>query len=178
MTFHHFPQLLWTAALAYTFGLRHAVDPDHIAAIDNVTRKLMQDGRKPVLVGFFFSLGHSTIVVLLSVVIALTASHVQSHFPAMTHVGGLVGTSVSALFLLLIAGINLLVLRSVVAAFGKVRRGEPYDDQSVRIHTFPARDHGANLSSDSSHCRPKLEDVRRGISLWPGVRHCDRRSRI
>lgn len=131
ITFHDFPKLLWTAALAYTFGLRHALDADHISAIDNVTRKLMQDGRKPVLVGFFFSLGHSTIVVLLSVVIALTASQIQTHFPAMKVVGGLIGASVSALFLLLIAGINLLILRNVVEAFARMRRGEPYDDQSV-----------------------------------------------
>lgn len=133
LAFHHFPLLLGTATLAYTFGLRHALDADHISAIDNVTRKLMQDGRRPVLVGFFFSLGHSTIVVLLSVLIALTAARIQSRFPGMQRVGGLIGTSVSALFLLLIAGINLLVLRSVVRAFGKVKRGEPYDDQDLEV---------------------------------------------
>ena len=70
--FHHYPLLLGTAFLAYTLGLRHAVDADHIAAIDNVTRKLMQQGQRPVGVGLFFSLGHSTIVFGLSVVIALT----------------------------------------------------------------------------------------------------------
>jgi nickel/cobalt transporter (NiCoT) family protein len=131
ITFHHFALLLGTAALAYTFGLRHALDADHISAIDNVTRKLMQDGQRPALVGFFFSLGHSTIVVLLSVTIALTASRIQSRFPDMQRVGGLIGTSVSALFLLLIAGINLLVLRGVVRAFAKVKCGEPYDDQDI-----------------------------------------------
>src|ERR1039458_5346264 len=67
------PVLLGTALLAYSFGLRHAVDADHIAAIDNVTRKLMQEGNRPVTVGFFFSLGHSTIVVLASVAVAATA---------------------------------------------------------------------------------------------------------
>jgi high-affinity nickel-transport protein len=131
IAFHHFALLLGTAALAYTFGLRHAVDADHISAIDNVTRKLMQDGQRPALVGFFFSLGHSTIVVLLSVAIALTASGIQSHFPDLQRVGGLIGTSVSALFLLLIAGINLLVLRGVVRAFIRVKRGEPYHDQDL-----------------------------------------------
>src|SRR5580704_3811076 len=130
-TFHHFALLLATASLAYTLGLRHALDADHISAIDNVTRKLMQDGQRPALVGFFFSLGHSTIVVLLSVAIALTASRIQSRFPGMQRVGGLIGTSVSALFLLLIAGINLLVLRGVVRAFAKVKRGESYDDQDL-----------------------------------------------
>ena len=71
--FHSYPLLLGTSLLAYTFGLRHAVDADHIAAIDNVTRKLMQQGQKPVGVGFFFSLGHSTIVFGLSAAIALTS---------------------------------------------------------------------------------------------------------
>src|SRR5471032_3129949 len=70
IAFHSYPVLLGTALLAYTFGLRHAVDADHIAAIDNVTRKLMQQGRRPVSVGFFFSLGHSTIVVLASAAVA------------------------------------------------------------------------------------------------------------
>ncbi len=127
VTFHHFALLLGTATLAYTFGLRHAVDADHISAIDNVTRKLMQEGHRPLLVGFFFSLGHSTIVILLSVGIALTAARIQSHFPEFQRVGGLIGTSVSALFLLLIAAINLLVLRGVVGAFRKVKRGESCD---------------------------------------------------
>jgi len=126
-TFHHFALLLATASLAYTFGLRHAVDADHISAIDNVTRKLMQSGQRPLLVGFFFSLGHSTIVVLLSVGIALSAARIQSHFPELERVGGLIGTAVSAIFLLLIAFINLLVLRGIVGAFARVRRGEQID---------------------------------------------------
>src|ERR1700679_712318 len=70
VAFHDFPLLLGTAALAYSFGLRHAFDADHIAAIDNVTRQLMQEGRRPVGVGLFFSLGHSTIVVALTIAIA------------------------------------------------------------------------------------------------------------
>ena len=131
LTFHRFALLVGTAGLAYTFGLRHALDADHVSAIDNVTRKLMQDGKRPLLVGFFFSLGHSTVVVLLSVLIALTASHVQTHFPSLQRVGGLIGSSVSALFLLLIAGINLLVLRGVFNAFARVKRGEPYDEESL-----------------------------------------------
>src|SRR5258708_1993771 len=89
-----YPILLPTALLAYTFGLRHAVDADHIAAIDNSTRKLMQDGQRPVGVGLFFSLGHSTIVVALSIVIALSAGLV-SDIPALREVGGLIGTTVS-----------------------------------------------------------------------------------
>src|SRR3984957_6581130 len=130
-TFHHFALLLGTAALAYTFGLRHALDADHISAIDNVTRKLMQDGRRPMLVGFFFSLGHSTIVVLLSIAIAATAARIQSRFPDLEHIGSVIGTHVSAFFLLALAFINLRVLRGVVLAFGRVKRGEPFDDQDL-----------------------------------------------
>ena len=95
--------LLGTAVLAYSFGLRHAFDADHIAAIDNVTRKLMQEGKRPVAVGLFFSLGHSTIVVALSIAIAITATALQDQFDAFKNVGGVVGTLVSALFLFAIA---------------------------------------------------------------------------
>jgi len=80
------PLLLGTALLAYTFGLRHAVDADHISAIDNVTRKLMQDGKRPVGVGFFFSLGHATIVVALSVTIAVAAAIVKTQLPALQRI--------------------------------------------------------------------------------------------
>ena len=131
LAFHHFALLLGTAALAYTFGLRHALDADHIAAIDNVTRKLMQDGQRPTLVGLFFSLGHSTIVILLSVAIALTAAGIKSHFPEFQRVGGLIGTSFSAAFLLAIAAINLLVLRGVAQAFVRVTRGQRADNQDL-----------------------------------------------
>src|ERR1039458_1404444 len=106
-SFHNYPVLLGTAMLAYTFGLRHAVDADHIAAIDNVTRKLMQQGQRPVGVGFFFSLGHSTVVVLLSVGVAFAASELTSRFDSLKAVGGIVGTSASALFLFAIALINI-----------------------------------------------------------------------
>jgi high-affinity nickel-transport protein len=84
-----------------------------------------------MLVGFFFSLGHSTIVVLLSIAIAATASRIQTRFPAFQHIGGLIGTSVSAFFLLAIACINLLVLRGIVRAFVRVRNGEPHDEQDL-----------------------------------------------
>jgi len=125
------PILLGTAVLAYTFGLRHAVDADHISAIDNVTRKLMQDGKRPVGVGFFFSLGHSTVVVALTVGIALAATAIKHTIPNLQNVGALIGTSVSATFLYVIAIINLLVLVEIVRAFRRVRRGEGYDEQSI-----------------------------------------------
>src|SRR6201995_3660124 len=96
--FIHQPVLLGTALLAYSLGLRHAIDADHIAAIDNVTRKLMQEGKRPVAVGLMFSLGHSTIVVLGSAAIAASALALHHHMDAVKHVGGVIGTVVSALF--------------------------------------------------------------------------------
>src|SRR5580698_4039802 len=101
--FRGYPIMLGTATLAYTFGLRHAFDADHIAAIDNVTRKLMQEGKRPVAVGFFFSLGHSTVVVALSVAIAVTATTLQDSFASFKSTGSVVGTLVSAGFLFAIA---------------------------------------------------------------------------
>ena len=125
------PVLLGTAFLAYMFGLRHAFDADHIAAIDNVVRKLMQDGKSPYSVGFFFSLGHSTVVVLASIVIAATAAAMQGKLDALHHIGGVIGTSISALFLLVIGVANLFILRSVWSAFGRARRGEKIIDEDL-----------------------------------------------
>lgn len=124
LAFHQHPQLLASAVLAYTLGLRHAVDADHIAAIDNVTRKLMQEGKRPISTGFFFSLGHSTVVVLLSALVTVAAVAVQAHFSELKQVGGLIGTSISALYLFLLAGFNMLILVSVYRTFLAVKRGE------------------------------------------------------
>ncbi len=126
-----YPALLGTALLAYTFGLRHSVDADHISAIDNVTRKLLQENKRPIAVGFFFSLGHSTIVVGLSVLIAIAAAFIKTNIPSLQSAGGLIGTSVSALFLYLIAFINLLVLWEIFRTFQKVKRGEEYNEQTL-----------------------------------------------
>lgn len=125
------PALLGTAVLAYMFGLRHAFDADHIAAIDNVVRKLVQERKTPFSVGFFFSLGHSSIVVLASVAIAATAAAMQSRFDGFHDIGGVIGTTVSALFLLVIGIANLFVLRGVWAAFGRARRGENIVDEDL-----------------------------------------------
>jgi len=129
--------ILGTALLAYTFGLRHAVDADHIAAIDNVTRKLMQQGQRPVAVGFFFALGHSTVVVAMSVGIAFAASELTSRFDSMKAVGGIISTSASALFLFAIALVNVLVLVSVYRTFQAVKRGEPFaaDDFDILLNS-------------------------------------------
>jgi high-affinity nickel-transport protein len=129
VAFHHYPLLMGTSLLAYSFGLRHAVDADHIAAIDNVTRKLMQAGKRPISVGLMFSLGHSTIVVLASAGIAATAMALQHRMDGFREVGGLIGTLVSTTFLFAIALMNLIILRSVVRAFRRVQRGEPYVEE-------------------------------------------------
>lgn len=131
--FRHYPLLLGTSLLAYSFGLRHAVDADHIAAIDNVTRKLMQTGQRPITVGLMFSLGHSTIVVLASVGIAATALALQGHMDGFKEIGGLIGTLVSTVFLFALALMNLIILRSVVRMFRRVRRGERYVEEDFDL---------------------------------------------
>jgi nickel/cobalt transporter (NiCoT) family protein len=134
VAFGHQPSLIGTAFLAYTLGLRHAVDADHIAAIDNVVRKLMQDGQRPLSVGLFFALGHSTVVVLATIAIAATAAALQARFGDVQKVGSMIGTAVSAAFLLVIAAVNLVILAGVWRSFLRVRRGgriAPEDLQSL-----------------------------------------------
>ena len=131
IAFHDYPVLIGTALLAYTFGLRHAVDADHIAAIDNATRKLMQEGKRPVAVGLFFSLGHSTIVVLASAAIALAAAGLEGRFNSFKAVGGVVGTLTSVVFLFVVAAVNFLILCSVYRTFRDVRRGKAYVEEDL-----------------------------------------------
>jgi high-affinity nickel-transport protein len=129
--FAHQPILIGTAVLAYSLGLRHAIDADHIAAIDNVTRKLMQEGKRPVAVGFFFALGHSTVVVLASVAVALTANALSDKLATYRNIGGILGTSASAFFLFIIAIANLIVLRGVYRAFRLVERGDSVKEEDI-----------------------------------------------
>ena len=119
------PRLLGTAFLAYVLGLRHAVDADHIAAIDNVVRKLMQEGKRPVLAGLFFSLGHSLIVTIAVAVIVGTA------FVPFKVVGAVIGTGTSAFFLLTVAAINVVILRGVWRSFRLARRSEPIPEHEL-----------------------------------------------
>jgi high-affinity nickel-transport protein len=133
VAFHPYPLLLGTALLAYSLGLRHAVDADHIAAIDNVTRKLMHEGKRPVSVGLMFSLGHSTIVLLGSAGIAATALALHHRIDAARSIGVVIGTLVSTFFLFAIAIVNLVVLRSIYSAFVRVRRGEPYVEEDFDL---------------------------------------------
>lgn len=131
--FHAHPVLLGTALLAYGLGLRHAVDADHIAAIDNVTRKLMHDGQQPIGVGFFFALGHSTVVVLASIAVATTAQALTTRFAAFRSVGAVVSTLVSAFFLLVVAVMNIFIFASVYRAFRHVRAGGRYMHEDADV---------------------------------------------
>jgi high-affinity nickel-transport protein len=110
--------------LAYSLGIRHAFDADHIAAIDDTTRLMMQRGRRPVGVGFFFALGHSTVVLALALVVATAAGGAGGRVQSFRHVGGLVSQVVAMMFLLLVAVLNGLVLAGVLRLWRRVTRGE------------------------------------------------------
>jgi high-affinity nickel-transport protein len=126
-----------TGILAYTLGMRHAFDADHISAIDNTTRKLMADGKRPLSVGFFFSLGHSTVVFVLAILlnfgIRRLGSQVQNANSGLHQVTTVIGTSVSGFFLYLIAALNVVILVSIVRVFSDMRRGK-YDDEELEEH--------------------------------------------
>jgi high-affinity nickel-transport protein len=130
----HQPTILALGGLAYTFGLRHAFDADHISAIDNTTRKLLQDGRKPVGVGFFFSLGHSTVVFLIAAALGLTVKWivdgVVSDGGRLRAVGALLSGGISGSFLVLIGIMNLVILLDIVRVYRRMRAGE-YDRDSL-----------------------------------------------
>src|SRR5437879_6765827 len=129
-----YPIMLGLGGLAYTFGLRHAFDADHISAIDNTTRKLLQEGKKPLGVGFFFSLGHSTVVFLIAVALGFATQFVVSNVISangqLKSVGGLIGTGVSGVFLLLIGIVNLIILLDTLKLFRRMRAGE-YDRDAL-----------------------------------------------
>jgi nickel/cobalt transporter (NiCoT) family protein len=128
------PSFLALGALAYSFGLRHAFDADHISAIDNTTRKLLQQGKKPMGVGFFFSLGHSSVVFLIALALGLAVKTIVQGVVGdsgeLRSVGGVIGTSVSGTFLVLIGVLNLVILLGIVRVFRRMRRGE-YDRDSL-----------------------------------------------
>ncbi|KAI0535135.1 high-affinity nickel-transport protein-domain-containing protein [Xylaria digitata] len=143
---HFNPALVGAAVLSYTLGLRHALDADHIAAIDLMTRRLVASGQRPVTVGTFFSLGHSTIVIVTCIVVAATAGALRERFESFQYVGGIIGTSVSAAVLILLCVGNGWVLYRLVSKLRKVlREPDPHssgndddgvehgnDDQAVR----------------------------------------------
>ncbi|WP_404334721.1 HoxN/HupN/NixA family nickel/cobalt transporter [Sphingomonas sp. MMS12-HWE2-04] len=130
--FHGKPALLGVALLIYGLGLRHAVDADHIAAIDNVTRKLLQERQQPVAVGFWFAIGHSAVVILVTVAVIGAAANLQG-FEAFRDAGGTFSTCVSALFLLVVAGMNLMILLTILRTLRRVRAGEAIDDGALDL---------------------------------------------
>ncbi|MGG7445371.1 HoxN/HupN/NixA family nickel/cobalt transporter [Kosakonia oryzendophytica] len=140
IAFGHSPTLIAASLLAWCYGLRHAVDADHIAAIDNVTRKMMQQGKKPFSVGTWFSLGHSTIVVLATIAIAATATAFSNQMEWFHETGGIIGTTVSAVFLILMALVNLVILHGVWHAFHRLKKGEQITQD------FDANTHGGMMS--------------------------------
>ena len=118
-----YPALVGLGFVAYMFGLRHAFDADHIAAVDDTVRYMLQKGQQPLGVGFFFSLGHSTVVLLLSIAIAFSASAVKRNLPFLQGVGGLLGTAVSGTFLWIIGILNLLVLLDILKVWQQAKTG-------------------------------------------------------
>ncbi|KAG9305213.1 hypothetical protein G9A89_010721 [Geosiphon pyriformis] len=130
-SFHDSPILMATGSLAYTLGLRHAVDADHLAAIDNVTRKLLQSNVHSATVGLFFSLGHSTIVIIVTTVIAITATAIQDKFGDFEAIGGIIGTSVSAAFLYIIAILNTIVFVTIYRSFRQLKRSGVYQEENI-----------------------------------------------
>jgi high-affinity nickel-transport protein len=133
LALHRHPVLLGTAALAYTFGLRHAVDADHIAAIDNVTRTLMQAGKRPIAAGFFFSLGHSAVVFAMSAGVAAAATVVESKLGDLKAIGAVVGTCTSAIFLFAIAVVNVAIFGSVYRTFRSEKAGNAFAEEDLNV---------------------------------------------
>jgi nickel/cobalt transporter (NiCoT) family protein len=153
------PILLGTAFLAYTFGLRHALDADHIAAIDNVTRKLVQNGDRPVSVGFYFALGHSTVVILAVLIVYWTASIASERFKHWQELGEIVSTCVSACFLFGIALLNLLAMQGTYRLLKRRQRegGPPVETVGVTA--------GGGIASRL--LRPLMKTLARPSHMYP-----------
>jgi len=119
-----YPQILGLAVLSYTFGLQHAFDVDHIAAIDNMSRKLIEQNKKTKGVGFFFSIGHSTTVIVLALITIFAVKWAGTTIPKFNSIGGVVATLISGCFLLLLAIINFIMLKNIIITFKKMRHGD------------------------------------------------------
>ena len=163
-----------TGILAYTLGMRHAFDADHIAAIDNTTRKLVQDGKRPLSVGFFFSLGHSTIVFVLALLlnfgIRALDSEVKNDSSGLHNATGIIGTTVSGTFLYLIALLNLVVLIGIVKVFREMRTGR-YSDEELETPAGQPRADEPGVRRVRPADRHAVEDVPGRGAVRAGVRH-------
>lgn len=140
---HFFPKLISSAILSYTLGLRHALDADHISAIDLMTRRLIASGQRPVSVGTWFSLGHSTIVVVTCIVVAATSGALRDRFDGFQRVGNIIGTSISAAFLLVLCAGNAWVLWKLVARLRVLLRR----DREARLRDGNGEEAGAEEDS-------------------------------
>jgi nickel/cobalt transporter (NiCoT) family protein len=158
LVFHDQPVLLGTAFLAYSFGLRHALDADHIAAIDNVTRKLVQSGERPVSVGFYFALGHSTVVMIAVLIVYWTAAVASERFKQWQEVGEIISTCVSACFLFAIALINLLAMQDT---YRTLRRQKLNPAQSETINPLMGQ------AIISRLLRPLMKTLAKPIHMYP-----------
>lgn len=159
LAFCNQPILLGTAFLAYTFGLRHALDADHIAAIDNVTRKLVQEGDRPVSVGLHFALGHSTVVIIAALIAYWTASIASLRFKQWQEVGEIVSTCVSACFLFAIALLNLMTMRDTFRTLRKTQRGS-----ALRVESADLSLGGGIIARI---LRPLMKTLARPIHMYP-----------
>jgi len=119
-----YPALVGLGFVAYMFGLRHAFDADHIAAVDDTVRYMLQKGKRPLGIGFFFSLGHSTIVLALAVGILFAATAIKEGLPELRHLGGIIGASVSGTFLWVIGILNLMVLLDILKVWRQAKTGK------------------------------------------------------
>ncbi len=148
---------------AYTLGMRHAFDADHIAAIDNTTRKLMNEGKRPMSVGFFFSLGHSTIVFVLAFLFAIgiraLSGQVSNEASTLHDVTGWIGTGVSGTFLYVIAALNIVILVGILRALGEMKRGE-FDEAELE-RQLDSRGPMNRL------CRPFTKTITKPWQMYP-----------
>jgi high-affinity nickel-transport protein len=159
VAFYEKPALLGVALVIYGLGLRHAVDADHIAAIDNVTRKLMQAKQRPVSVGFFFAMGHSTVVIIVTAAVAV-AANLLGEFDAFQSVSGIISTAVSSLFLLAIAAMNIIIFASIHKSYRRVRAGGSYVEEDLDILLN-------NRGFLARILRPLFKLVTRGWHMFP-----------
>lgn len=153
------PALWGIGLLSYTLGMRHAFDADHIAAIDNTVRKLVQQNKRPHGVGFYFSLGHSSVVFLMAVAMAFSVHWAMEKMPQFESVGGVIGASVSGLFLFAIGIMNLVILIQLFKLFVQYRRGHHTQDKFEEL--LESRGLFARL------LRPLFRFIQRSWHIYP-----------